>query len=102
MSSFRTIVVATDFSDTSRDALRVALELAHDFSGQLYVLHVVPDIWHQPLNVDEPFTETATMERQWVEEAERRLKTFLADEGVDEHQVRSEAVIGVPGSSIVR
>jgi hypothetical protein len=64
------------------------------------LLHVIPDIWHQPLHVDEPFMDNATMEGQWVDEALQRLRALLADEGVDEHDVKAVVVIRVPGDRL--
>jgi universal stress protein A len=42
--SFRNILFATDFSETSRRAGRTAAEFARHFGGRLHVLHVVPPI----------------------------------------------------------
>lgn len=101
MASFRHIIVPVDFSGTSRDALRVARDLALESGGELHVLHVVPNIWHQPLNVEEPFLDNAAMERQWVDAAQQQLTTLLADEGVLDRVV-SVAMVGVPGTAIVQ
>src|ERR1700755_2662038 len=43
MASLDTIVVPIDFSETSRDALRFAKELARPFQARLHLLHVIPD-----------------------------------------------------------
>ena len=43
MSLFRTILVAADFSESSREALRVACCLTHDDRTRLIVLHVLED-----------------------------------------------------------
>ena len=40
---FKTILVATDFSQTSEHALEHARALAISFGGRLHLLHVVPD-----------------------------------------------------------
>lgn len=40
---FRTILVATDFSQTSEHALEYARALAKSFGATLHLLHVVPD-----------------------------------------------------------
>jgi universal stress protein A len=44
MLPLKKILCPIDFSDPSRQALRVASELAEKFSAQLYVLHVVDPI----------------------------------------------------------
>lgn len=43
MTRFGTILVATDGSDDSDAAVEAALDLAHDTSGRLLVLSVVPE-----------------------------------------------------------
>jgi len=43
MTRFGTILVATDGSDDSDAAVEAALDLAHDTSGKLLVLSVVPE-----------------------------------------------------------
>ena len=42
--SIRRIVVATDFSDASAGALRLASDLARTFGAELVVVHVLPDL----------------------------------------------------------
>jgi nucleotide-binding universal stress UspA family protein len=44
MTRFGTILVATDGSDDSDAAVEAALDLAHDTSGRLLVLSVVPEV----------------------------------------------------------
>ena len=42
MLPFRRILVTTDFSDTSLEAIPLAVELVAHFSGELLLLHVLP------------------------------------------------------------
>jgi nucleotide-binding universal stress UspA family protein len=42
MLPFRRVLVTTDFSDTSLDAIPLAVELVAHFSGELLLLHVLP------------------------------------------------------------
>ena len=44
MQDIKRILVPTDFSEVSRAALSMGLQLASDFDGQLFVLHVVKDM----------------------------------------------------------
>jgi nucleotide-binding universal stress UspA family protein len=44
MLPVKKILWTTDFSDPSYEALRAASELAHHFSAQLIVLHVIPPV----------------------------------------------------------
>ena len=43
LPKFKTILVATDFSEASEHALEYAHTLAHSMGGRLHLLHVVPD-----------------------------------------------------------
>ena len=43
LPQFKTILVATDFSEASEHALEYAHSLAHSMGGRLHLLHVVPD-----------------------------------------------------------
>lgn len=55
MSCFRTIVVAADFSDSSREAFRVACSLAHADETRLVVLHIAaPPIIYSELDIPIP------------------------------------------------
>ena len=44
MQAIKRILVPTDFSEVSRAALSIGLQLASDNDAQLYVLHVVKDM----------------------------------------------------------
>ena len=48
MITLNTILVPSDFSDCSDEALRYGLELARRFDAQLHLLHVVQDPVAQP------------------------------------------------------
>ena len=42
MLPFRRILVTTDFSDTSLDAMPSAVEIARHFDAEILLLHVLP------------------------------------------------------------
>ena len=48
MAAFKTIVVATDFSDHGQAAIDRGCDLARACGAQLHVLHVVSEIFHEP------------------------------------------------------
>jgi nucleotide-binding universal stress UspA family protein len=48
MPAIRSVLVPIDFSDTSRAALRYAVDLAKRFHSRLHLLHVFPDPVRQP------------------------------------------------------
>lgn len=41
---FKKILFATDLSDTSKHALRYAMDLAEKYQGQITMLHILPDM----------------------------------------------------------
>jgi nucleotide-binding universal stress UspA family protein len=80
MISYRRILVATDFSDYSKEALDYAIYLAKQFDGGLYLLHVfeMPPYSHPGVS---PGMQPDV--QRWIqglrEEAEKRL-TVLKEE----------------------
>jgi len=101
MPGFQTILVTTDFSETSRDAFPPALELAERFGGKIVVVHVVED--RLPPFVDE-FTAIpldAILDSQ-LKRAAKDLDTFLGT--VEGLPASAERVIlhGTPHLEIVR
>lgn len=42
--AFKKILFATDLSETSRHALRYAMDLAEKYQGQITMLHILPDM----------------------------------------------------------
>lgn len=49
---FRRILIATDFSDASRNALRYAAAIARNHRARLYVVHVVSSVGYRMAGVD--------------------------------------------------
>jgi nucleotide-binding universal stress UspA family protein len=95
---FRTILVATDFSETSDRALRYARSLAVSFGGSLHLLHVVPDpvlasAWSEAYAYD----LTALGERLRVD-AERQLAEKA--QTIRDVAVTTEAMVGNPAALI--
>ncbi|MFM7159195.1 MAG: universal stress protein [Planctomycetaceae bacterium] len=87
------VVVPIDFSESSADALRTALELSAD-AGQIHVLHVLV-----PLDLVMPGSfAIAADEDQRLQAARDRLTSFVA-----EHQLAGchvEVRLGDPGLDI--
>jgi nucleotide-binding universal stress UspA family protein len=84
MLPFRRILVTTDFSETSLEALPVAVEIASHFDAELLLVHVLPvdtpTPWDIPPYADFglaslPLPEYETQVRQ---EVERRLAMVAA------------------------
>ena len=83
--AFKTILVATDFSDASTLALEYARVLAHRFGAGLRVLHVVDT--PLPLGSELYVPEVMTVAERAVDEAQQQLATTMA-------QFTSDDVIG--------
>ena len=73
------ILVPTDFSDHSHEALKYAIELARDHQSEVVLLHVVEPLpygaasWNEPTKLLEHYTETASAELKRFEEEAIRL-----------------------------
>lgn len=73
MTHFRSIPVAADFSENSRDAFRLACSLAHPDETRLTVVHAeAPPIVYGEMSV--PLT-TAAEDRAQLEELAERLRS---------------------------
>ena len=99
MKTFNHIVVPTDFSDTARDALRMACAIAKGTPAKISLVHVVPDVWRQPW-VAEAGIEIAEMQRDMEKDAHTRLNALAAEQefgGVTLHPV---VLIGSPAAEI--
>jgi nucleotide-binding universal stress UspA family protein len=80
MIALKTVLVATDFSETSGVALRYAKALAQAFGAALHVLHVVQEPFAQPWAVEAYGFSLATLQDEWVREAKERIQTTLSAE----------------------
>lgn len=99
MRTFHNIVVAVDFSPTSKEALHVACDMAQDGASTLHVLHVVPDVRHQVWAAEAPNTPFEDVQREWYEAAERRLNA-LSGLPTGARVIR-KAVVGTPADASI-
>jgi nucleotide-binding universal stress UspA family protein len=102
MFTFQTIVVGIDFSETAGDAVDAALELARIRQGRLHLVHVVPDVLRTGWTVEAAGVDYTSVQRDWVEGAERRLIAFAAGKGLDPRQVTTAVAVGSPATELVR
>src|SRR5262245_50945813 len=84
MLPFRRVLVTTDFSDTSLEAMTLAVELAAHFSAELLLLHVLPMDAPTPWDIP-PYADFGIAslplpeyEAQVRREVERRLTLVAA------------------------
>lgn len=95
--AFRTVVVATDFSDPSQLALEYARVFARRFGANLRIVHVV----HLPvvMSAEVPLPVVQAQSARAVADAEQALADALAT--LTETEVIGQILIGPPADRIV-
>ncbi|CAH2030222.1 universal stress protein [Trichlorobacter ammonificans] len=101
MKRFTTILLATDFSDTSHQAAEYALDLARSFEARLLVLHVI----NEPVDLRGfyvPHISFEQLEKEIETGAARMLETFCTEQFGDYGAVETALATGVPFEEILR
>jgi len=100
MPEIKRILVPIDFSDTSNVALETAIDFAHDYNAELYVLHVYSDLMPvlsmRTLELDEHSVEEI-QRTEAMENIEEILSRFTFR--VPVHKLIQK---GVPSQEIVK
>lgn len=100
MITLQKILVPTDFSDFSQQALEFALSLAEQFRAKLYVMHVWEMAMTSSLLPPEPYPESILTEQQKATaEHLAKVTNELTTSGFDAEPV---FVFGKPYMEIVR
>jgi nucleotide-binding universal stress UspA family protein len=102
MSAFRTILVATDFSESSQEAFDVALGIARDTGADVHALYVVPDPLNMPWVVEGAGMDFIELQRTWKADAKRELTQLLTARAVDPAKVKGTVALGTPAVEILR
>ena len=102
METFRTIVAAVDFSQTSCDVLAAALDLAGGAADRVRLLHVVPHVVQTPWVVDAAGLDVEDLQRQWVADAETQLAELARVLRLDPARLGTDVVVGPAAPEIVR
>ncbi len=102
MTAFRTILVATDFSESSQEAFDVALGIAHDTGAHVHALYVVPDPLNLPWVVEGAGMDFIELRRTWMADARRELTQLLTARAVDPAKVKATVALGTPAVEILR
>jgi len=101
MIRLKTVLVATDFGESSEAALTYGRDLARAFDATLHVLHIVQNAY--TLLGTEAYTSVLPDLQRDVEDAARvRLEALLSDE--DRRALHATAVVrtsGAPAGAIV-
>lgn len=106
MIALKKILVPTDFSETSKLALRDARELASAYHGSLHVLHVVPDPSDQPwpveIEAEASGSSFSELTKQREDRANEQLKNLFSEKERQELGVRLVTHVGHPVSQILQ
>ena len=102
MTPVKTIVVATDFSDTADEALTVAVALAEGTDRRIELVHVVLDLLQQPWTIEEAGVDFAGLQAACVDDAQKELKALLERRHLDPSTITTHVVVGRPDAEIVR
>jgi universal stress protein A len=97
---YKTILCATDFSETSIEAVRAANDLAKAFKAELILIHVVQPSTPLPEALEAPMFDLAAYENAWRQDAQKQLSK-VAEMHVDpDVQTRTVVLSGHPAQTI--
>ena len=99
MINLKTILVPSDFSECSDEALRYGLELARRFDARVHLLHVVQDPVTQPWAAEGFSVPLFEVVEEWQRQAEERLKAAVAD--ADRARVTIVSKVATPYAEIL-
>lgn len=100
MPTAKSILAATDFSGTSREALHVARELAEALDARLHLLHVIPDPARLPWSVDTGLA-FRDLEKDWRHHAELALAHARDEAGLPRVLTPTIVAMGDAATEIV-
>lgn len=95
MKKLQSILVAVDFSEASRDAVRYAVTLAEKFNSEIFVLTVIPEIEGSPLGFDTIKAEISKLLQEMKDDIGKKghvpVETILA-QGTAYDQITKHAM----------
>jgi nucleotide-binding universal stress UspA family protein len=89
-----TILVPTDFSEHAAQAFTWALGIAADWDARLVLLHVAPTLASFAYPESMYLPDLERIEKDALEDAERRVKEFAAQKGTSQVLVETRVVLG--------
>jgi nucleotide-binding universal stress UspA family protein len=102
MIALKTVLVATDFSETSDVALRYGKALAQAFGASLHIVHVVQEPFAQPWAVEAYGFSLATLQEEWVREAKARMEQTLTPDERTSFRAELVTLLGHPVVEILK
>ena len=100
MPDSKCLLVATDFSGTSREVLRLAREVALALGARVHLLHVIADPARLPWTIDAG-PAIVELERSWREQAARALEHARDEAGLPAHLTDMTVAMGDAAHEIV-
>ncbi|HEX6323176.1 MAG TPA: universal stress protein [Vicinamibacterales bacterium] len=99
MPAPRCIVAATDFSDTSREALRVARAYADAIGAHVHLLHVIPDPARLPWSVEAGLA-LGDLATEWRQQARLALEQARHEAALPPDRTVLTVAMGDPAEEI--
>lgn len=100
MITIQNILVPSDFSECSDEAIRYGFELAHKFDATLHLLHVIQDPMTMPWAAEGLAVPMLEVLGPWQQEAEARLTALVPP--ADRGRVRVSSTVASPYPEILR
>ena len=97
MTTFKHILLATDFEPSSKRALEVAIEMARAFGAELTLLHA----WEIPIYPYMDFSVNSDLVSSMEERAKERLEQTLEQVRAQHPKVKAELKTGQPWAAIL-
>jgi nucleotide-binding universal stress UspA family protein len=98
----QTILVPVDFSAFSGHAFRWALGIATEQQAKVILVHAVHSLSHFAFPENICVTDFPTMEQELINEAKKRLTSFVTKETTGTISVETQVVVGEPVWEICR
>ena len=102
MITLKTILMATDFSETSKMALNHAKAMAERFDASLHLLHVLQDPRAQAWSVEAVGMNLDQLLTDWTQQAQQQLDESLTEEERRSLRAVAETRVGYPFLEIIR
>ena len=99
MITLNTILVPSDFSECSDEALAYGLELARRFNAKVHLLHVVQDPATQPWAAEGFAAPVIEVVDEWQRQADARLRALVPD--ADRDRVIVATTVATPYAEIL-
>jgi nucleotide-binding universal stress UspA family protein len=98
---FKTILFATDFSESSEHAFQYALSLARKFESRLVIIHVI----NEPVDLRGfyvPHISFDKLEEEIEQGAQKMMEKFCRTRGQDYPRLETFVVPGIPYDEIIK